>query len=1148
MKRFKEPCQLHNHSKYSLLDAVPSPEEWIGWCLETGTPGFAITDHGTAISFFDALRFKDHIKEYNKEHKTNYPLDAVTPVPGIELYVKLNAQDKGHYHLTCWAVSNEGYFNLMKLISEAYKDTVNYFGNIKARVTFDMLKEHKAGLKFGTGCIAGVIGQAIVTDDNKALAEERYLMFKELFGDDMYVEFHLHDVTHEFNNKRGGFDPYGPSECCHNGNKQEGYNLFLKEMIDKHGGKAIPVTDAHFIRREDKILQDCLLKNGNDNGWYFYESYHQHGADEMFLKLKKHLGDWLTEEKFEQWIENTYEVMEAAKSIDIKFDYHLPKIEIPEFIKQQTDDYDVQTYYLMMHKIKEHGRWRDEPEYIDRFKKELDVIKNNEKLNFIPYFLVYEDIGSFCRDNGILQNIARGSAGGSLISYYLKIIHVDPIQANLPFERFLSHARIRAGSFPDIDADIGDKARPLVMKYLQEKYGGGFAQIATFSKIKTKNAIKDAMFAIYGKNRNDPEVKAICDCIDDSPQGVDEHDFLYGYTDQEGNYNAGQVEINENLANFFKQYPDIEKMVKRLIGALRGWSRHASAFVISTLDLSSNRVPTLIMKDKSIGDITVTQYDASMVEKCGLVKADILGIKTLSMVSDCVKLVKERYNIDLLEENEYGQQLIYRLPEDENVYADFYQKKTDSSFQFNTSLIKGYIQEFCPTERQHLHAMTALCRPGALDAPFINDEITLEDKVSAAQYYMDVRNGERKLGYLHPDLATCTTNGVFVYQEEVMKFLVEIGGYSWEEADVIRGAIAKKKHEVIMSTFDRIRQSTAKRGWTKEQSDAVCEQIQAFSRYSFNRSHSYAYGELGYITMYLKHHYPLEWWTSVLNNQDDEDKVRKFITLLGDVVAPPSAKTPCDKFMISGNKIVAPISAIKGIGPSVVNELTSKGPFTSLEDMVSKITHTKVNTGGISVLIKGRAMDEFMNTDIVSYADRRKALMDDYIKLRGKKITLKEELNNFDPMSIFLMERDTNRCFNKNLLDNDDIKASLMNNWPALQMTGDRAVPFTMGKTKVLLNVKVAELLQANGYEKEVGMILLYQSSSFSSGVSARTKKPWKKVSIILSDGYADIECVMWDQSKALNWSKDSVVYVKGILKEGWKTPVSMTIKEIDKV
>jgi DNA polymerase-3 subunit alpha len=1145
--RFPEPVQLHNHTTYSLLDAIPSPEDWVHWCLDTNTPGIAYTDHGTACSMYDALRTKEFIKNYNDKHSTNHPLDAVTAIPGVELYVKLNAEDKGHFHITAWAASTEGYFNLMKLASIAYNDTVSYFGSVKARVTYEQIKQYKKGIKFGTGCIVSPIGQAIMKDKDKAKAEQLFLMYQELFGDDLYVEFHTGDVTHNFNKKTGSFDPF-PEEhsterCVCDPNKQRGYNLFLMEMVQKHGGKCIPVTDAHFILPEDKIIQDCLLKNGNSNGWFFYESYHQIRADEMFTKLQVHLGsEWLTEERFNEWIKNTYEVRDAAKTISVKFDYHLPRIDIPTDIATKTDDYDLQTYYYMMRLIKGHGRWKDDPVYVARFKRELDVVMKNEKLNFIPYFLVYEDIGRFARSQGILQNIARGSAGGSLLSYYLKITHVDPIKTNLPFERFLSHARIRAGSFPDIDADIGDRARGLIMHYLKDKYKAGFAQVATFQKMKTKNAIKDAMFAVYGRNRNDPEVRSICDLIPDSAQGVDEHDFLYGYTDQEGNYNAGLLETNQNLVNFFSTYPQVEKMVKKLIGTIRGWSRHPSAFVISTLDLSSERVPTMVMSDKELGPITVTQYDATMIEKCNLVKADILGIKTLTAVSDCVRLIKESGGVDYLLEED-GVPLVYRLPEDGGVYKDFFNKDTDSSFQFNTELIKKYIQEFCPTKRVHLSALTALCRPGALDAPLYD--------TTAAQYYIDVRGGQRTLEFLHPDLEPILkdSNGVFVYQEEVMRFLVDIVGYTWEESDIIRAAIAKKKHEVIMATFDKIRTACRARGWNEETIETVCLQIQAFARYSFNKSHSYAYGELGYITMYLKHHHPLEWWASILNlSINDEDKMRKYISKLGAIVKPPSLKTPNNLFVVRGKSIITPLSAIKGIGPAVVKELCEKGPFPSIEDFVARINHSKVNTGGISYLIKGRAADDMMDMSVEAYPARRKKFIDDFTKARAKEIKLQPEVFDFSPLSIFLMEKEFNQAFNKHLLSDPELVHIIKARWSGLTETGRNGIPLMMGKVPVLGNIKVAEGFLNNQHSAEVGMILLYESSAFDRGVSKKSGRPWSKVSVFLSDGYTTIECVDWDRKAALGWEPNSVVYVRGTLKPGWKTPVSLQLEEIERI
>ena len=733
-KRFKLPAQLHNHSMYSALDALPSPEEWLEWCLKSGTPGMSITDHGSAVSMFHATRFPEMIKKYNKENKTDYPTDAVVGIPGVELYVKLNPGDTHHYHLICWAVTTTGYHNLMKLSSLAYDDTVSYFGSLKPRTTFDKIQQYREGLKFGTACIASPMGDAIM-QGNRAGAESIYAQYIDIFGEDLYVEFHPTDLTHNFDKKTGGFVAIGPNACCDDGNYQKAYNLFLRDMVEKYGGKPIPATDAHFINPEDKIVQDCLLKAGNDNGWYFHQSYHQKPVDEVYHALRDHLGDWLTPERFSTWIDNTHEIMAAAKSIEVKHEYHLPRIDIPDRISSRVGDYDSQTLHLLIDKAKSHGRWRDDPVYIARFKKEIDVILKNEKLNFIPYFLVYEDICAYARSVGVFQNIARGSAGGSLISYYLKIIHIDPIENNLPFERFLSHARIRAGSFPDIDLDLSDRGP--VLEYLKSKYNLGFAQIATYQKMKTKNAIKDAMWALHGKNRNDPEVRSICDTIPDSPQGVDENDFIYGYSDQEDTYHPGLVEVNESVAKFFQRYPDVERMVKKLIGVVRGFGRHASAYVVSSLDLSADRAPTMRIRDAKLGEnVVVTQYDAGMCEKVGLVKADILRVTMVETVKQCVDLIKERQGIDLHADDEHGVQAIYRLPEDESVYADFYNKKTDSSFQFSTSLIKGYVQQFLPIKREDLSDFTALCRPGALDSLMEFDavvEVEYDDGV--IEYY-----------------------------------------------------------------------------------------------------------------------------------------------------------------------------------------------------------------------------------------------------------------------------------------------------------------------------------------------------------------------------------------------------------------------------
>lgn len=1125
---FPEMAQLHVHSQYNMVDGVPLPEEWYQWAADNGIPGISIVDQGSAISCYNSIR--------NKEN--------TVAISGVGLNVVLDDKAKP-FSLNAWAVSNEGYNNLIHLASIGYDSAVEINGITTPILTMDQVKKHSNGIVFGSADINGPVGQAIQAGDLE-LAENRFLELSQCL--DMRFEFNPIDITRVHDGKIG-FRNVKQNDLVPDGNLNKAYNNVLFDLVMKYHEACIPVSGACFIDPDDKLVQDCLSKNAHKDGSHFHESYHIKKTDQIYKELKVHLGDKLTEDIFQRWIETTLDITERAKSVDIKFEYHLPEIEIPDYIKEKTDDYDMQTYYVMMEKIKGHGRWKDDPIYIERFKKELDVIMKNEAMNFIPYFLVYEDVSQFSRDAGFLQSIGRGSAGGCLISYYLQIIHVDPVEAELPFERFLSHARIRAGSWPDIDMDISRTARPHVMNYLKKKYGLGFAQISTFSTMKTKNAIKDAMMAVYGRNRKDFEIDAVCKTIPDSPQGVEEKDFLYGYTNKEGDEIPGHFDENEMLQNFFDTYPDVKDLVDKLLGVVRGWSRHASAFVISTLNLQDGRVPTLTMYDNGMENyINVTQYNAKMVEKSNLVKADILGLNTMAMVTDCVNLLKDKVNY--LEQDANGVAAIYRLPEDESVYADFYNKKTDSSFQFNTDVVKNAVPNFIPSERGHLSIMTALLRPGAMDAIIAKED---DKEISATEWYMDVRMGKRDPIYIHPDLEPILneTYGIIVYQEQVMKVLVDICGYTLEETDRIRDAIAKKKHEVMMAAFDRIREATSARGWTAEQSDTLCNTIQAFSRYSFNRSHSHCYAELGYITMYLKHHHPLEWWAAVLNNEGSEDKTRSFVALLGDTVKPPSMKNPSEFFAVEEDYIVAPISAIKRVGPSAVSELVAKGPFKDLDDYVARVEHRKVNKGVVEAMIKARAADSLMDKALPTYADQRLDFLARYNQLRGGKIAWKPDVKDTSPLSIFFMEKEMNKTFNKHLLSDPDVRDYLRAKWPHLMETGKKGAPFLMPRNNgdtvtVINNLKVAEGLVNKGFKNEVGMIMLYEGSNIRKGVSKRTGKDYCMLNVRLSDGYSNVECVDWNKTKPLRFPENSIVYVRGTLKEGYRMPVSINLKEIE--
>lgn len=1489
---------------YSMLDSPTSIKEWHEWALLNGVPGFSVTDHGSAISLYEIIKFNQYTKEYNI--KNNTQLGDVIGIPGIEFYIKINKEDKKHFHINAWALNNEGYKNLIRLSSLSFDDVVSRFGDKKPRICLEDLKNHMGGLAIGTACIGSPMGKYFMDGDVKE-AESIYKTYIDIFGvENLYVEFHTSDLTHNFNNKTKVHEPILKSSHMPEGNAYLSYNNFLWDMVHKYGGNPIPATDAHFINPKDKIIQDILVKNGTGGHFYFKESYHQLSVDEQYEKLKNHLGDKLTTDIFSSWIENTLKISDAAKSIDIKYEYSLPKIEIPEHIKRVTDDYNKQTFMFLIEKIKEHGRWNNTEEYTKRFKKEIDVIMNNGIINLIPYFLVYEDICQFARNNGVTQGIARGSAGASIISYYLKIIHIDPIKNNLPFERFLSVARIKNGSFPDIDSDFSDR-KPIV-SYLQDKYGSGFSQISTFTRMKTKNAIKDAMRAIYQMPSNSPDVDFVCKTIPNSPQGVDEKDFLYGYTDENEVYHKGIFEENEALQQFFTKYPKCKDVVDKLVGVVRGWGRHASAFIVSTKNLADGVVPIMKMADPDLGMVPVTQYSGPMIEKCGLIKIDILVVKTIQAISDCISLIKERGGVDYLERGEDGVERIYRLPEDTSVYKDFELCETDTSFQFNTGLIKTYLPSFSAKKRSDLSALTALVRPGSLDAML---KLPNGEQVSATQHYMNVRSGKSTLTFLHDDLKNIVgdTNGVFCvaggtkillkneikniedvkpgdmvmtedgtyqkviavhnngkklckritthnggvlkatgnhkvleingwkaiddmfwkygkynwvkcfwmkdqevfemgdiedwiigviyyrgrvqqysvivdcsdkvfadqfcdliktkynmpnvhtvclrnnwrviitknkrmsdnidnagnpvldliikkcglikgnssnqgfkkitkgrvfnvefpqfplkitlntvvgiaessnglyknridymfenvawkifkvlqyfeihsniytdifkgkykrtkpyivgykdlydkmpwkyrkpttemkdiykrvkekcfptghdlwglvvrkvykeeecqvydlsvennhsyvangmvvhncYQEDVMKFLSDIAMYTTEEADQIRSAISKKKHDVIINTFDRIKKATLSKGWTEVQANQICEQIEAFSSYGFNKAHAAAYAELGYITMYLKHHHPLEWWTAILNSRfDDEDKIREYTIYVKNKLIQPTIKNIVGKFTISGKKIIAPISMIRGVGGKALDSIVNNAPYTSLEDFINKIDKRVVNIGVICSLIRGGAMDCFIphieplnkeRSDILNKCIEIQKSQGKIIKEDGKNvITVNSDKT---PLELFNDNYAYNISFCQSILENKELRDYIQSKVPKLEPTGKDFMPFYYNKMGVFPSVIAAEMMYNSGFDKPSVFFLIYKNFEIRNGVSKRTGKEYDSTKIYATDGSCNVSMVLWEK-RFLNWSQGDIIMVVGRLSKHPMYGYQILVDNIEKI
>ena len=446
------------------------------------------------------------------------------------------------------------------------------------------------------------------------------------------------------------------------------------------------------------------------------------------------------------------------------------------------------------------------------------------------------------------------------------------------------------------------------------------------------------------------------------------------------------------------------------------------------------------------------------------------------------------------------------------------------------------------------------------------DGIKESDGVSGAQYYIDIKNKKRSQAFLHSDLEPILKDdlGVFVYQESVMRFLVEIAGYSWEEADTIRSAIAKKKREVIMSTFTKIRESCLKRGWSQAAIETICQQILAFSSYSFNLSHSRAYAELGYITMWLKRNYPLEWWASELNNSN-EKKMRHYIYLLGRSVIPPTLSSPSDRFTIVGKRIASPLGAVKGLGQATISAIVENGPYSSLEDFVNKTGGNKVNMGHVMALIRARALDCFMDPDL-SYGEARLKLINEYCKIRKiKKNKISNSMFDVSPLNMFFQERDTCMTFNRTLVADPEIMSKIVETWKFIMPnpTGNRDIPFITNPTMfsradmkkynntmptpIVASVAAASRIIGGNVDKiECGFIGFFSSSSYKTGKSKKNGKDWHKLEVIVSDGQTEIECVMWDVKKPLRLPVNSIVLVRGDLKTGWRGEPQITISEIE--
>jgi DNA polymerase III subunit alpha len=878
---------LHCHTEYSLLDGANKVDKLFERIKALKQPAVAMTDHG---NMFGAVEFYREAMSH-----------GIKPIIGCEIYVAPTSRfekkgvDKGpkeyNNHLILLAMNKEGYRNLCKLVSLGYMEGFYY----KPRIDKDLLRELNGGLIALSACLQGEVSQALnygVYEKAKVAAET----YATIFGDRYYIEIQDNKLA-----------------------EQEKVNHQLVELAKELSIPVVATNDCHYGERADFHAHDVLLcvqtgKTVSDDNRLKIET------DELYLKSADEMNQGF--DYCPGAVERTLEIADRC-NVDIEFGkYHFPNFTPPKEIS--LDDYlDELAHQGLEQRLEGIVDPELRKSYVERLEYELDVIK---RMQFPGYFLVVADFINYAKENGIPVGPGRGSSAGSLVAYALKITDLDPIRHVLLFERFLNPER---RSMPDIDVDFCIRGRAQVIQYVKDKYGADrVAQIATFGTLKAKAAIRDVGRAL---GLSFAETDAIAKLIPAPKQGFD-----YPLTEA--------MKMEPRLGEMMKNDPRIKTLMDhalRLEGLVRHASTHAAGVVLSNLPLVDH-LPLFVDKEGGI----VTQYDMSCVEKIGLVKFDFLGLKTLTLIHDCLKLI----------EITRGETMdINRLPlDDKKTYRTLCNGNTTGVFQLESTGIREMTVEIRPNCFEDLVAILALYRPGPLDS-------------GMAEEYIKRKHGKEKIKYLHPLLDTILkdTYGVIVYQEQVMQIAQVLGGYTMGDADILRRAMGKKDPQEMAAQRERFVEGARAQKLDEKKATEIFDQMETFARYGFNKSHSAAYALVSYQTAYLKTHYPVEFMASLMTSEmGDTDKVIKNLSECRakdiEVLAPDVNESRAD-FTPIGDKVRFGLAAVKNVGEKAVEVIlenrSKDGPFSSLFDFCRRVDMTAVNRRVIESLIKCGAFD-----------------------------------------------------------------------------------------------------------------------------------------------------------------------------------------------
>ncbi len=929
-----EFVHLHLHTEYSLLDGLATIPLAVKKAGKLNMPAIAMTDHG---NMYGAISFYDECCAYNKKAKEE-GLKPIKPIFGTEFYVcddltmksksVSESSESDRRHLVLLVKNEQGYKNISKLNAIAFRDGYYY----KPRIDLKTLEEYSEGLICLSACIAGDIPQAILRK-NYQKAEDLIKWFKRVFKDDFYLEMQNHGIKEELE-----------------------VNQYLREYAKKYDVKLVVTNDVHYVDKSDALPHDVLMcvQTGRT---YDDETRMKFDSDDFYLKSYEEMAELFPNDL--QALDNTVEI---ANKCNFGFTYG--HYMFPRFIPENGDEPDVYIRKLIDEGVKnKYGK--ETPEIRERIEEELAVISRQ---GFIEYFLIVSDYISAARKMGISVGPGRGSGAGSIVAYLIGITNIDPLKYDLYFERFLNAERVSA---PDFDVDFEDCRREEVIDYVKGKYGENrVCRIITFGTMAAKNAIKDVGRALgIPYNVCDRITKAIPTKVSRLGKEVEIKrpnilQKVFGFyqpnkKEKEQGLTSQHFMVPE-LVDLYNSEPDIKRTVDiamRLEDTPRQSSTHACGVIIGH-DVLDRHMPL----SRNGEDIT-SQYTGVELEHLGFLKMDFLGLRNLSDIKNCIDYVKENYGVTIdFDKSNYDDPKVFELISSGN---------TDAVFQLESGGFKKFLKDLKPNCLEDVIAAVSLFRPGPMD--------------SIPRFVTNKHNPE-KVKFAHPLLKPILeqTYGCIVYQEQVMKIVQSLAGYTLGQADMVRRMMGKKKVDEMdreEAVFINGRPETVddhgkvskaidgclKRGVPEDVAKQIWSEMKDFAKYAFNKSHAAAYSMVTYQTAYLKAYYEPEFITSFLNNRitniADIRQYTMYAKNEGIPVLPPDINQSFAMFTVKDKKIRYGLGAIKNIGlgiiQNIIDERETNGKFTSFEDFVNRCAKFSMNKRMLENLILAGAFDEF---------------------------------------------------------------------------------------------------------------------------------------------------------------------------------------------